>query len=199
MPKAPNPTLADWVATTFDLLPRGIAWLRDATSNLGGLVSTYAGERQLLHQRALTLLNTEGVPTAAVELLPDWEQALGLPDPCRPLPGTQAQRWAAVADIFFADHPPTPANMIAWAKSAGWNITIREQTDFVADISRGDEVVGESDFTWVVSILDQVITYFIADRNVGDDPLFTFPDITTLECVIRRAAPAHTQVYFIVP
>ncbi len=199
MAKAPRPELADWLAATMDLLPQGIAWPRDPSSNLGGLLGVVAGERKVRHDRALTLLEREGVPTTAVELLPDWEQALGLPDPCRPLPGSLAERWAAVADVFFESHPPTPDNMVIWALSAGWNITIREQCDFVAGVSQAGDVVGESDHVWVVTILDQVISYFLAEQSASEDLLFSFPDIETLECVLRRAAPGHTQIHFIVP
>jgi len=199
MPKAPQPLLADWLAATMDLLPQGYAWSRNLASNLGGLVGIIAGERLLRHASHIAVLEVESLPTSAVELLPEWEEAASLPDPCRALPGTLEQRWDALADVFFADHPPTPANMIAWALSAGWNITIREQRSFVAGVSMAGDAIGENDFVWVVTVLDQVRLYFVAGRNVGGDPLWTFPDLTTLECILLRAAPAHTQVYFITP
>ena len=183
----------------MDLLPQGIAWSRSPSSNLGGVMGVIAAERRERHNRKLTLLEVESFPTTSVELLPEWERMAGLPDPCRAAPGTLAERHAELADVFFATHPPTRENMIAWAARAGWAIEIREQRDFVAGISAGDDPVGESDFVWIVSVLGQEIRFFRADQNVGGDPLFTFPDITTLECVLRRAAPAHTQVFFIVP
>ena len=197
--KAPNPSATEWWQATIDLLPQGLAWARDQASNIGKIFSVIAQERSVRHQRKLILLEIESIPTAAVELLPDWEQALGLPDPCRPLPGSLGERWAAIADVFFAQHPPTPANMVAWAASAGWNITIREQRNFIAGVSEAGDVVGENDFTWVVTILDQVITYFRAEQAASEDLLYSFPDVETLECVLRRAAPAHTQVFFVVP
>jgi len=199
MSRAPRPTGDEWLAATLDLLPQGIAWPRDPASNLGKLLGIAAGERQLRHERKLNLLDVEALPTASVELLTDWEQAAGLPDPCRPLPGSIAERWAALADVFFADHPPTPDNMVTWAAQAGWNIEIREQRDFVAGVSQIGDTVGESDFVWVVTILDQVIGYFMAGQSGSEDRLFTFPDIATLQCVLQRAAPAHTQIHFIVP
>jgi uncharacterized protein YmfQ (DUF2313 family) len=197
--KAPNPGLPDWVQATFDLLPRGLMWPRDLLSNLGKIVSVIAQERQIRHQRKLILLEIESVPTSAVELLPDWEKALGLPDPCLAAPTALAARQAAIADVFFADHPPTRVNMVRWAAQAGWNVTIREQRDFVAGVSMAGDAVGESDFVWAVTVLDQVRTYFRAGQSTSGDPLWDFPDLTTLECVLRRAAPGHTQVYFIVP
>ena len=180
----PRPTPDDWQRQTQALLPPGIAWSRDPTSNIGKIMGTIASERALNHTAKLALLDTESVPTSAQLLLADWEQSAGLPDPCRPLPGSIGQRWLALADIYFADHPPTPANMIAWAATAGWTITIREQTAFTADVSVGDEAAGEDDFTWVVTVGGQVIEYFMADKNSGGDPLWVGPDL--VESVGRR-------------
>lgn len=197
--QAPRPTLAEWLAATMDLWPTGRAWSRDPNATLARISGVIAQERKTRHERALALLETEAVPTSAVELLPEWEQALGLPDPCRAVPGTLAERWAAVADVFFADHPPTSDNMVTWAASAGWNVTIREQRAFVAGVSMAGDAAGEDDFVWVVTVLDQVRSYFRAGRNAGGDPLWTYPDLTTLKCILQRAAPAHTRLYFLVP
>jgi uncharacterized protein YmfQ (DUF2313 family) len=199
MSKAPRPTSDEWLAATLDLLPRGIAWSREPGSNIGKLLGIVADERQTNHERALYLLETEAFPTTAVGLISEWEQDVGLPDPCKPLPGSIGERWLALADIWFADHPPTPANMVAWAVQAGWNISMREQRDFVAGVSMAGDAVGESDFVWVVTVLDQARTYFRGGHSASGDPLWNYPDISTLECVLRRASPAHTQVYFIVP
>lgn len=199
MPHAPRPALAEWLQATIDLLPQGVAWSRDPASNLSGVMGVIAADRRDRHDRKLQLLDVDSFPTRAVELLPEWERSAGLPDPCRAAPGTLAERWADLADVFFAAHPPTPDNMTAWAAQAGWNIEIREQRDFVPGVSCPGDAVGECDFIWVVSVLGQEIRFFRAGENVGGDVLFTFPDLTTLECVLRRAAPAHTRVYFIVP
>lgn len=195
----PVPTFDDWWAQTAALLPRGIAWLRDPTSVIGRVIAVIAKERKTRHDRKLILLEAESFPAFSLELLADWERLGGLPDPCRAAPGTLAERRAELIDVFFADHVPTPDNMVAWAAQAGWNITIREQREFVADVSAAGDAIGESDFVWVVSVLGQAISYFRVDENVAGDPLFTFPDIATLECVLRRAAPRHTALYFIVP
>jgi uncharacterized protein YmfQ (DUF2313 family) len=193
---APNPTLDQWWQATIDLVPRGLLWTRRRASNFGKLIEAIATERQLRHQRKLILLDIESVPTTAFELLPDWERASGLPDPCLAAPAGLEQRWQALADVWFADHPPTPDNMIAWANQAGWNIAIREQRAFVAGISIAGDTVGENDSTWVVTVGGQVRHFFHAGRNVAGDPLWDFPDLGTLECVLRRANPGHLMVFF---
>jgi uncharacterized protein YmfQ (DUF2313 family) len=88
--------------------------------------------------------------------------------------------------------------MIAWAAAAGWNVTIREQSDFVIGISMVGDPIAESDFVWEVTVLDQQRAFFEIGAAATGDPLWTSPDISTLECVLRRAAPAHTSLYFII-
>jgi uncharacterized protein YmfQ (DUF2313 family) len=197
--KAPKPTFDEWLSATFDLLPQGLAWTREKASNLGKLLSVFAEERRLRHERALILLEIESFPSFSVELLEEWERAVGLPDPCRAAPGTLSERHSELIDRWFSDHVPTPELMVALAAQAGWNITIREQLDFVAGISLAGQPVGESDFVWIVTVLDQVRTYFRAGQSTSGDPLWTYPDLSTLECVLRRANPGHLQLYFIVP
>lgn len=200
MSKAPRPTIDGWVEATYALMPPGpIAWPRDLESRWGKLLGVVAAERRQRHDRALVLLEQESFPVTAVELLPEFERLVGLPDPCRPLPGTLAQRRSELVDQFFADHVPTKGLMIDLARKAGWEIEIHEQQDFVADLSMAEEPVGESDFVWIVTVLGQSVDFFRADQNATGDVLWTFPDISTLECVLRRANPAHCRVHFVVP
>lgn len=194
-----RPTLGEWLGATLDLLPQGLAWSRDPDSNLGKLLGVAAEERRLRHDRAVVLLDVESYPPFSVELLADWEKAVGLPDPCRAAPGTLAERRSELVDRLFAPHVPTVELMVALAAQAGWEVEILERRSFVADVSVAGERIAESDFEWIVNVLGQSIDFFHAGQNVAGDPLWTFPDIATLECVLRRAAPAHTQVYFIVP
>lgn len=200
MSDAPRPSSLGWLEATFALMPPGpIVWPRDPDSRWGKLLGVLAEERRLRHERALQLLDVESFPSTGVELLAEWEQVAGLPDPCRPLPGTLAQRRAELVDQFFADHVPTKDLMLRLAVQAGWDIEIHEQQDFVAGLSMAGEPVGESDFVWIVYVLGQSIDFFRAGQNAAGDVLFTFPDISTLECVLRRASPAHCQVHFVVP
>ena len=86
-----------------------------------------------------------------------------------------------------------------WAALAGWNVTIREGGDFFPGLSAAGDPVSESDFIWVVTVLDQSLTYFRTGQSTSGDPLWTFPDLSTLECVLRRANPGHLDVFFVVP
>jgi len=197
--RAPRPTLEEWFAATADLLPPGKAWPRDRTSNIGRIVETIALERARVHGRALQLLDYESFPGTAAEMLPDWETVAGLPDPCRPLPGTAAARRLAVTDTLFGAADPTPPFFVALAASLGYEVEIRERLTFVAGVSAAGDPVGEDDHVWEVVVGDQIFEHFTAGASAAGEPLWTFPDLDQLICLIRRAAQAHTLVTVTVP
>lgn len=196
---APRPTLREWFSATADLLPPGKAWPRDPSTSLGRIVETIAAERDRLHGRALQLLDYESFPGTAAEMLPEWEAVAGLPDPCRPIPGTVAARRLAVTDTLFGTADPTPAFFVALAASLGYAVEIRQGLTFVAGVSAAGDPVGEDDHVWEVIVGDQIVEFFIAGAGAGGEPLWTFPDLDQLICLIRRSAPAHTLVTVTVP
>lgn len=75
------------------LLAPGWALPRDPGSVLGRLLSAPAAELARVEGRAGALLD-EADPRVAADLLPDWERAAGLPDPCLGPAPTIAQRRA---------------------------------------------------------------------------------------------------------
>ena len=64
------------------LLPIGPAWPREYDSTLMALIGGLSQIWGDVDGRAADLLETESDPRTTVELLPDWERAWGLPDPC---------------------------------------------------------------------------------------------------------------------
>lgn len=71
-------------------LPQGQAWPRDPGSTLVNACLGLAHYYGFVDGRAADLLEIESDPRITVELLPDWEKAWGLPDPCFP-PGTRTE------------------------------------------------------------------------------------------------------------
>lgn len=65
-------------------LPQGQAWPREPGSTLVNTLAGLAYTYGYVDGRAADLLETESDPRKTVELLPDWERAWGLPDPCFP-------------------------------------------------------------------------------------------------------------------
>jgi uncharacterized protein YmfQ (DUF2313 family) len=95
--QAPELSAADYAAALSALLPSGRVWPKDSGSTLSALVGGLAQTPARLHVRSLDLLRESFPPTVA-EMLPEWESALGLPDPCvGALPTVQQRRAQVVA------------------------------------------------------------------------------------------------------
>lgn len=77
-----------YFSALLDLLPQGLAWTREPDSTLGKTCRGLAEYWGFVDSRAADLLEIESDPRTTIELLPDWERAWGLPDPCFP-PGTK--------------------------------------------------------------------------------------------------------------
>lgn len=63
------------------LMPAGPAWDPDMVPELETIISGLSRELARVDARAFDLIN-EMDPATVSELVPDWEQVMGLPDPC---------------------------------------------------------------------------------------------------------------------
>ncbi len=75
--------------------------------------------------RAADLLITESDPRSPLELLPDWERAFGLPDPCSIETPTIADRRAALINRMTIVGRQDRNFFISLAAAIGYTITIR--------------------------------------------------------------------------
>src|SRR4029453_4450080 len=71
----------EWTRMLLDLLPVGAAWPRGPDTTLMRFWSAVAIEPTRIQARDCDLL-AESYPCGAVELLPEWEAAVGLPNEC---------------------------------------------------------------------------------------------------------------------
>ncbi|MCA1860920.1 DUF2313 domain-containing protein [Janthinobacterium sp. HSC-3S05] len=193
---APAYTAADYLSALQSLLPRGPAWPRapDAvqTSALAGLTPIYA--RQNLRANHLLV---DGFPTTTVELLPEWEAALGLPDPCAgPAPTLQGRR-AQVVARFTATGGQSINYMKSFALSLGYVIDITQFIPARAGILRAGLPLCGNAFAhaWRVSAPLHSSFAFRAGLSMAGEPLTSIGN-AVLECELRKVAPAHTVVFF---
>ncbi len=132
---------ADYQSALQALLPRGAAWPRDASSvqaqGLNGLANTFATS-----DAAAQALLLDAFPVAPVNLLPEWQQTLGLPDPCITSTQTLAQQQAAVAVKFAAAYSPTPASIAAYCTSLGFRVTVQEYRPMKCGDAFGSPMLG---------------------------------------------------------
>lgn len=188
------------------LLPRGRAWLRAPGSLMAALLAGIAEEFARADRRVI-VLGDEADPDSALELLPEWERVAGLPDQCLPTTGTIRERQLRVARKISGLGGQSRAYFIDLAAQLGIAVTIEEFRPFTAGMRSGSRCYGVGwRFVWLVRVLPFSEGSGFAVRNErftaghsrAGDRLRSF-SVNELECIIRRAAPAHTKVLFSYP
>lgn len=193
---APAYTAADYLSALQSLLPRGHAWPRapDAvqTRALAGLTPVY--ERSNLRANHLLV---DAFPATTVELLPEWEAALGLPDRCAGVAPTLQGRRAQVIARFTAVGGQSVAYIKAFALSLGYSIEITQFIPARAGILRAGMPLCGNDFAhaWRVSAPLNTSFAFRAGASAAGEPLTSIAN-AVLECELRKIAPAQTTVFF---
>jgi uncharacterized protein YmfQ (DUF2313 family) len=165
----------DYAVALRGLLPQGQAWPRDEESALVKVIKGLTRIWEDFELRASHLLEQESDPRFTVELLPDWERAWGLPDPCYEAPQTIAERQLALIMRMTVLGSQSRAFFIGIAAQLGYTITISEYRTFVVGIDRvgdnrsfGDGSAPMRD-EWYQPIYDTVGNY------VAEGALSTWP------------------------
>jgi uncharacterized protein YmfQ (DUF2313 family) len=181
-------TVDDYVNALLQLLPPGLFWryLDDGT-RLYHLLEGMAEGFVRLQNKGLDLIE-EMDPRTADEMLENWEELLGLPDPCldeADWPTTLAERRAAAHAKYIATGGQSPAYFEQVAEALlGTNVNINELfwLPFRVGVGRmGDRInEGGSQFIWEV----EAAAATPADKRAQ------------LECMINRLKPAHTIAIF---
>lgn len=193
---APPLTEANFLTSLQAYLPRGRAWPRDperlSTQLLSGLAKSYAR----IHARCLQLL-VDAFPATTVELLPEWEASVGLPDPCVGTLPTYRARIAAVVNRLISTGGQSVDYFIQLAASFGLQIRIEEYVPFYAGRSRaGDPCQDEQwAYAWKVIAPNNGVIWFRAGISRAGEPLAWWANVL-LECIFRELKPAHTEIVF---
>jgi uncharacterized protein YmfQ (DUF2313 family) len=185
-PIPPTPTEAaalcvlsveEWTRTLLDLLPRGIVWPREPGTTQEAFWTAIADAMVAIQTRDCDLA-AEAYPCGAVELLPEWEHELGLPDECTQGEWTIAQRQQFVCAKLAAQGGQSRAYFLELAALYGFQISIKEHWPWVMGCTTFCDVrLGVPVGWWQV--------------------IMPCPLSPVLECVIRRAAPAGSIVTFL--
>lgn len=206
----------DYAAALISLLPTGPAWPRDPGSILVAALTGLAEYWGFVDSRAADLLERESDPRLTVELLPDWERAWGLPDPCISTPQTIAARQKMLVLWMTMIGGQSRAFFTSIAAWLGYTITITEFAPFMVGVSRvGDtgldnvKVGGlvtdprweigppEMRFYWTVHVGGISLQWFrCGSGQTGVDPHLRIGVPLDLECIFNRWKPAQTQIVF---
>lgn len=198
------------------LLPPGKAFSREPGSRQAQLLEGMGEEFANLEARTLDILR-EFDPSMALELLTDWEAALGLPDPCVGVPTTLEERRNAIVARLVALNGANSDDLVALAATLGYQIRIVQHRPFQAGRSHageelanhqipfragyshaGDALSNREEWLWTVDVIGPFVTVrtFQAGRSVAGEPLTSWNN-ALLECTLSRVAPAHILLRFL--
>lgn len=186
-----------YTAALLSLLPRGRAWPRDADSLQYAVAAGLAPALGRLDARAQSLL-VDAFPATTVELLPEWEASLGLPDPCEGADQGIEQRRTQVVSRLTSAGGQSVAYFLAVVEQLGYfGATITQYAPFRAerDAAEGPLYGDAWAFAWLMNLPDLRLFYFKADVSaVGEALSAEANDVAT--CVLNALAPAHTTVLY---
>lgn len=191
----PEFAAADILAARQNLLPPGRAWSRDADSVQARFLATLAPTSVRVCARGLDLL-ADAFPAGTEELLPEWEQSLGLPDPCAGASPTIEARRAQVVGRLVGLGGQSVPYYIAVAASLGYAITITEYAPFRFGMAFGNPLNGEAwAYAWQVNAPQFTIDYFQFGASAFGEPFASWGN-AVLQCELMRLKPAHTVLNF---
>lgn len=192
---APLYTDADFASAFEALLPTGPIWPREQGTTQAQTVAALVKGYTRNAARGVNLLQ-DAFPVAPVELLPEWQKTLGLPDPCAgPAPTLQVAQQQVNAR-FIASGGQSVAYFIGVAAALGYVITITQFSPYTVGLPVGQPIYGEDwAFAWQVNAPTFSIHYFEVGHDTAGEPLASW-DNTVLQCELQRLAPAHTTILF---
>lgn len=178
-------------------LPPGWIWPRGDDSLLAALLWPMAAGLADLEAMAEAMMEEVDPRTAAL-CLPDFERVLG-PDPCgrdtAALPLAERQKLAHMR--WTGRGGQSVPYYIGLAAARGVAITVEEfRTSQVGVLVAGDELINSPEqFAWLVKLQLGDWRIFRAGESTAGDLLYEFL-LSDIECDLRRAQPAHTEVVF---
>lgn len=177
-----------------ELLPPGPAWDSELVPEVDAALRGLAPELARVDVRGFDLMN-EADPLTLHEMLPDWERVMQLPDPCLGASPTLDDRKKAVRQRLTGLGGQSAAYFEQLARDQGYpnaKVIAHRAPRF------GRARCGHSYFgTWAVQAM---WTLYAGARLSGGrrygasywGERFGANPAQALECLVRRAAPAHT-------
>lgn len=193
---APILTADDFLSALHALLPSGRAWFKDPdsiqTKTLQGAAPTFV--RQTARSNNLLI---DGFPSTANELLPEWEESLGLPDPCAGESPTLQQRRVQVVARFSSVGGQSSAYFVQFASDLGYEISTANYVPARASQARCGDADYSEDWAhaWSVQLPLSSVTYALAGQSTAGEPLAAWGN-AVLQCEFAALKPAQTTLLF---
>lgn len=190
-------TSDDYQSALLAYFPRGRVWQPGPDTQQTNLAKALAKSFQRVDASAISLL-AGSFPATALELLPEWEESLGLPDNCTiGETYTIERRRQAVVSRLGGKGSLSKQFYIHLAKILGYDITIEEFRQARAGFSVCGEAINGDNWPFVWRVNAQQTTYVPARCGITycGEPLATWGN-KILECTIRQLSPPFTVLLF---
>jgi uncharacterized protein YmfQ (DUF2313 family) len=193
---APNYQASDFLSVIHALTPRGLAWPKSATAVMAQVMSGLSPTWQRHTEQNNNLL-IDAFPSTSVQLLSNWEAALGLPDPCAGASPTLQGRQAQVVARFAGSGGQSIPYFTQYAATLGYTITVTEFTPFRMGQQGMGCPLGTQDwaFAWQINSPAEAITYFAMGQSYMGQALASWGN-AVLQCELTEISPAHTILNF---
>lgn len=193
------------------LFPRGWAWNQSTEGDFDGLVEGIATEAAELEERGNQFL-VEMDPNQTFEMLLNWERLLGIPDECTPASYNPSlfERRQRVLQKLTTGGGQSKEFFQLIIQQLGYDTSILDVVNF-KDFRAGEGKAGERisnsttpgggvnaagwAFTFAVRAPASLSREFRAGQGSAGDRL-RLVNNETLECVVKKFAPAHTTALF---
>lgn len=194
---SPIYSIADFHAALQSLLPVGRAWSKDPGSVQDQTVACFAPAFARNSAAALNLL-AAAFPATALDLIPEWQESLGLPDPCAGVAPTLAQKRSQIVARLTDSGGQSAPYFIELAAHLGYAIAINNDAPFRCGQSSCGDHLGNQDwfFVWTVTAPVNTDLPFLAGQSTAGAPLGSNNN-TVLECELQERQPAHSILKFI--
>ena len=180
------------------LLPPGQAWPRDAEALLTRILRGIARSLAEAESRAEKLL-AECDPRTTFDLLPDWEEWAGLPDPCMAASvATLSERRRVLWQHLTRRRGLMLAMFKRLAELLGYQVEILPHgRPFICGHSRCGQLLGgghEERLVWRVIIKGHRYRDFVCGSSRCGQKLGEIARADDIVCVLRKANPAHLEL-----
>ncbi len=192
----PAYAVSDFQSALSNLLPRGRAWSKDPNSVQSQVMGCLAPTYQRVALAAVDLI-PDSFPATAIDMIPEWQLSLGLPDPCAGEAPTIAQQRQQIVARLTDSGGQSIAYFVNLAIQLGYSITINNDAPFRCGQSTCGQHLGNTDwfFTWHVNAPEFTVQPFLAGQSTAGDPLGSTGN-AVLECEFQERQPAHTVLQF---
>lgn len=192
----PSFSISDIQQALLNLLPPGRVWPKEPDSMQSQVCGALAPTFERNAADAVNLI-ADAFPATAIDLIPEWQLSLGLPDPCAgAAPTLVQQRQQIVARLTDSGGQSAPY-FIHLASLLGYTITITNDAPFRCGQSSCGQHLGGNDwfFLWTVHAPEFTTEPFLVGQSAAGDPLGSTGN-AVLQCELQERQPAHTVLQF---